>query len=305
MTVVAWIGLGHMGCPMAAHLVKAGFTVRGVEIDPTAREAASAAGVEVAGSVAEAVADADAVFTMLPTGLEVRAVLTGEEGVLAHIRPGTLVIDSSTIDIATARELHETAAAAGARFADAPVSGGVEGAKAGTLTFMVGCSPEVVAAARSLIEPMAGRIVPTGGPGTGQAAKIVNNMILGVSLAATCEGVVLAERLGLDLKTFYEIATQSSADNWALRTWYPAPGVVESAPSSRDYTPGFSTNLMVKDLALALLAGESTHTPLSAAAAAHRLFSDSAADGAGDRDCSALVLAVAGASVAHDPKDKP
>jgi 3-hydroxyisobutyrate dehydrogenase len=290
-----------MGRPMATHLVHAGHTVRGVELHPVAAEAAREAGIEIVDSVAQAVADADVVFTMLPSAQHVQDVLTGPNGVFSAARPGTLFVDSSTIDVPTTRSLHHAAAAAGFRFIDAPVSGGIDGAIAGTLTFMVGGPEADAAQVLPLLEPMAGYTVHVGEIGAGQAAKIVNNMIFGVCLAATCEGVVLAQRLGVDPKVLYDITTRSSGDNWALRTWYPAPDVVPTAPSTRGFTPGFTTNLLIKDLTLAVSAGTTTSTPLKAAETALKLFTDNAAAGAGLQDCTALVLAIAERAEAGDP----
>jgi 3-hydroxyisobutyrate dehydrogenase len=283
---VAWVGLGNMGGPMAANLVKAGHTVAGFDVQQAALQAAEAAGIELAASVDVAVSEADIVFTMLPSGKHVRDVFAT---VLDKAPPGTLFVDSSTIDIATARELHDTVPAAGHRFLDAPVSGGISGAQAGTLTFMVGGADEVVEAAREAIEPMAGRIFHTGGPGTGQSAKAVNNLMLGVNLAGLCEGATLADRLGLDAQTFYELAKVSTGDSWALRTWYPKPGVVETAGINRDFNGGFSVDLFVKDLGLALQAGAETETPLPLAAQVEEELKDVSARGYGDRDCTILV----------------
>src|SRR6478735_6593251 len=225
MAVIGWIGLGNMGGHMSVNLVKAGHDVRGFDLNPAALAAA------------EAVRGADAVFTMLPKGEHARAVYLGEDGVLKHADTRTLLIDSSTIDIASAQELHDAAAAAGFRFVDAPVSGGMSGAEAGTLTFMVGGEEGAVKDAAGFIGPMAANIIPTGGATTGQAAKICNNLMLFINLASTAEGAVLADRLGLDKQVFWDIASVSSGDSWALRTWYPVPGVVPTAASNNDFAP--------------------------------------------------------------------
>ena len=291
---VAWIGLGNMGGPMAGNLVAAGSSVRGFDLSEKATAAAAEKKVEIAGSVAEAVRDADVVFTMLPKGEHVREVLTSPDGVLANVRPGTLIIDESTIDIEVARELHETVAAAGARFLDAPVSGGVSGAAGGTLTIMVGGRAEDLDEVRPLLEVLGGKVVHAGDAGNGQAAKIVNNMMCGVILGVTCEGAVLSERLGLDPKVFHSIASTSSGDSWVLRTWYPAPGVVESAAVNRDFEGGFAVALLHKDLGLAVNAGESTGTPLPFVTQARDAMASLLDAGLANKDCSVLVKKVDG-----------
>lgn len=298
---IAWIGLGNMGGPMAANLVKAGHLVTGFDLSDAARVAAAAGGVSIAGSISEAVGDVDVVFSMLPAGRHVRSVMSGPEGVLAHLRPGTLVVDSSTIDIETARALHESVTAAGFRFLDAPVSGGVFGAESGTLTFMVGGADADLAEARPLIEVMAGRIFHAGSGGSGQAAKIANNMMLGINLAALCEGSVLAGRLGLDPKTFFEIASVSSGDSWALRNWYPVEGVVANAAVNRDFQGGFAVNLMRKDVGLALEAGGSTATDLPFAAMVVQYLDKMVELGWGGRDSASLVKLFDGSLTAAEP----
>jgi 3-hydroxyisobutyrate dehydrogenase len=293
---VAWIGLGNMGGPMAANLVKSGHRVKGFDVTEAAKAAATENGVVVQNSIADVVADADFVFTMLPTGKHAREVVLGDGGVLANAPTSAVVIDSSTIDIATARDLHTAAQQAGFRFLDAPVSGGVSGAAAGTLTFMVGGDGEALATATPIIEVLAGKIFHCGGPGNGQAAKITNNMMLGICLQATCEGAVLAERLGLDSKTFQQLAAVSSGDNWALRTWYPVAGVVDTAAVNRDFAGGFSTALLRKDVGLALQAGAETGTDLSFAAAVADRLDQLVEKGWGNKDCSILVKLLDGAS---------
>lgn len=259
---IAWIGLGNMGRPMAANLVAAGHDVLGYDLVDAAREAAAAAGIPVVDTLAAAVAEADLVITMLPRAEHVAAALQGPEGVFAHARPGAVVVDSSTIDVDSAVGFHAAAEAAGFRFLDAPVSGGVGGAAKGTLTFMIGGDAEVLADVRPAIEAMAGSIFHLGDAGKGQAAKTVNNMMLGISLAALSEGAVLAERLGLDAGEFYELAKVSSGDSWAVRNWYPVAGVVDTAAVNRDFAAGFSVRLLAKDMALALQAGESAGVEL-------------------------------------------
>lgn len=294
MAVIAWIGLGNMGGSMSVNLVKAGHDVRGFDLNAEAVAAAVAGGVKPAGSIAEAVSGADVVFSMLPKGEHARAVYLGEDGVLAHADTRTLLVDSSTIDIASAQALHDAAAAAGFRFVDAPVSGGMSGAKAATLTFMIGGEEKAVAEATEYIRPMAANIIPTGGATTGQAAKICNNLMLFINLASTAEGAVLADRLGLDKQVFWDIASVSSGDSWALRTWYPVAGVVPTAASNNDFAPTFTTELANKDIGLAISAARDTGTPLEIGEHVQQLFQRLIDSGKAGMDCSAIVKLVDG-----------
>lgn len=294
MAVVAWIGLGNMGGPMSANLATAGHDVRGFDLNPEAVAAAEAVGVKPVASIAEAVDGADVVFTMLPKGEHARAVYLGEDGVLAHADTRTLLVDSSTIDIASAQALHDAAAAAGYRFVDAPVSGGMSGATAGTLTFMIGGEPGAVADATEYIHPMASNIIPTGGATTGQAAKICNNLMLFINLASTAEGAVLAGRLGLDKQVFWDVASVSSGDSWALRTWYPVGGVVPTAASNNDFAPTFTTELANKDIGLAISAARDTGTPLEIGEHVQTLFQRLIDSGQSGKDCSMIIKLVDG-----------
>lgn len=294
MAVVAWIGLGNMGGPMTANMVKAGHTVRGFDLSAEALAAAVGQGVAPADSIADAVTGADVVFTMLPKGDHVRSVYFGDGGILANAARETLLIDSSTIDIESAQAVHDAAAAAGFRFVDAPVSGGMSGAAAGTLTFMIGGESGAVADASAYIEPMAGNIIPTGGATTGQAAKICNNLMLFINLASTAEGAVLAERLGLDKQVFWDIASVSSGDSWALRTWYPVAGVVPTAAANNDFAPSFTAELANKDIGLAIAAARSTDTPLEIGEHVQQLFQRLIDEGEGGKDCSRIVSLVDG-----------
>lgn len=288
---IAFIGLGNMGGPMAANLVKAGHEVIGADLGEHARALANDAGVNVVDSAAEAAAGARVIVTMLPSGKHVAAVL---DEVLPASADDAVFIDSSTIDVESATTLHKTVADAGRKFLDAPVSGGVGGAAAGTLTFMVGGDAGTVESVREVIEVMAGKIFHVGGPGAGQAAKMCNNLMLGVNLAGLCEAATLAERLNLDPKTVFDLAQVSSGDSWALRTWYPVPGVVESAGVNRDFEGGFSVDLFVKDLGLALEAGKSTGTSLEYATKVREQLVELSADGYGPKDCSVLVRLIDG-----------
>ncbi|MGP9502025.1 3-hydroxyisobutyrate dehydrogenase [Specibacter sp. AOP5-B1-6] len=294
MAVVAWIGLGNMGGPMTANMVKAGHTVRGFDLSAEALAAAVGQGAAPADSIAGAVTGADVVFTMLPKGDHVRSVYFGDGGILANAARETLLIDSSTIDIESAQAVHDAAAAAGFRFVDAPVSGGMSGAAAGTLTFMIGGESGAVADASAYIEPMAGNVIPTGGATTGQAAKICNNLMLFINLASTAEGAVLAERLGLDKQVFWDIASVSSGDSWALRTWYPVAGVVPTAAANNDFAPSFTAELANKDIGLAIAAARSTDTPLEIGEHVQQLFQRLIDEGEGGKDCSRIVSLVDG-----------
>jgi len=251
---IAFIGLGHMGGPMAANLVKAGHEVTGFDVVPAALEAATAAGIRVAPSGAAAVGDADIVITMLPSGrhvLDAYGGTGGATGLLGAAPTGALFIDSSTIAVDESRGAHELAGAAGHRSLDAPVSGGVVGAENATLAFMVGGSDEDFAHALPVLEAMGRRVVHCGGPGLGQAAKICNNMILGISQIAVAEAFVLGERLGLTHQALFDVASNASGQCWALTTNCPVPGPVPSSPANNDYAPGFAGALMSKDLGLA------------------------------------------------------
>ncbi|MFC8175252.1 3-hydroxyisobutyrate dehydrogenase [Streptomyces sp. NPDC057325] len=285
---VAFIGLGHMGGPMAANLVKAGHRVLGFDLVPDLLAGAAAAGVEPAASAAEAAAEADVVVTMLPAGRHVLA-LYGEQGLLAAARPGTLFIDCSTIDVADARAAHEAVATAGHRALDAPVSGGVVGAEAATLTFMAGGGDAEFAAAEPLLAAMGKKAVHCGGPGAGQAAKICNNMILAVSMIGVSEAFVLADSLGLDHQALYDVASTASGQCWALTVNCPVPGPVPTSPANRDYRPGFAAPLMAKDLRLAAnaLRAGGVDAPLGLKAA--EMYTAFAATEGADLDFSAIV----------------
>ncbi|MPZ59260.1 MAG: 3-hydroxyisobutyrate dehydrogenase [Rhizobiales bacterium] len=294
MARIGFIGLGNMGLPMAQNLLKAGHHVEGFDVFGSAVEKLRAAGGEVAASVKVAASRADAVITMLPSGKEVREVYLDGTGVLASAQPGTLLVDSSTIDVATARDVAEAAAGRGLSVLDAPVSGGVGGARAGTLTFMVGGGEEAFAKAKPILEGMGKTIVHAGGAGNGQAAKICNNMILGVSMIAVSEAFVLAERLGLDHQKLFDIASKSSGQCWSMTSYCPVPGPVPASPANRDYQAGFTAAMMLKDLKLAQDAARvaGSATPLGAEAAA--LYDLYCLHGNGARDFSGIICFVRG-----------
>lgn len=289
MATIGFIGLGNMGGPMASNLTKAGHTVVGYDLSLPALEAAVARGLTLAGSAADVAAQADVVITMLPSGRHVVGVTTGPDGAFAAARKGTLFIDSSTIDVENARAFHAAAAAAGHASLDAPVSGGVSGAEAATLTFMCGGSPEAFAAAEPILALMGKKIVHCGDGGAGQAAKICNNMILGISMIAVSEAFVLGEKLGLSHQALYDVASTSSGQCWALTTYCPVPGPVPTSPANRDYQPGFSAALMLKDLKLSQEAASHSGaaTPLGATAAG--LYAAFEGEGNAGKDFSGIV----------------
>ena len=291
---IGFIGLGNMGGPMAANLAKAGHDVAAFDMSSSAVEKAVAAGVQARGSAAEAARGAEAVVTMLPAGQHVRQVYLGETGLLKSAREGTLMIDSSTIDVTTARDVHAAAKLAGVDFLDAPVSGGVGGAAAGTLTFMVGGDEASFGRAKPILEKMGKNIFHAGGAGNGQAAKICNNMLLAISMIGTCEAFVLAERLGLDHETLFKISSTASGQCWSLTSYCPVPGPVPASPANRNYQAGFTASMMLKDLKLAQAAAQSAGaaTPLGAQATA--LYSLFESAGAGGRDFSGIIQLLRG-----------
>ncbi len=255
MASIAFIGLGNMGGGMAANLAKAGHDVRAFDLDRGALERAVGAGCKAAPDAAAAVRDVDAIVTMLPAGRHVAQVYA--ESVIPHVAPSTLLIDCSTIDVATARTNADRARDAGLEAVDAPVSGGIAAANAGTLTFMVGGSDDGFARAEPILAAMGKAVIHAGANGAGQAAKICNNMILGATMAATAEAFALAEKLGLDPARFYDIASVSSGQSWSLTSYCPMPGVGPDSPADRDYQGGFAAALMLKDMRLAMEAAQS------------------------------------------------
>ncbi len=289
---IAFLGLGHMGGPMAVNLVRAGYTVTGFDVVPAALDAARAHGIATADTAAEAVAGAAVVLTMLPSGqhlLDAYRGSRGEAGLLAVAAPGTMFLDCSTINVDEAREASALAVEAGHRAVDAPVSGGVVGAEAGTLTFMVGAADEDFEAVKPMLEVMGKRVVHCGGHGAGQAAKICNNMILGVSMIAVSEAFVLGEKLGLTHQALFDVASAASGQCWALTTNCPVPGPVPSSPANRDYQPGFAGALMAKDLKLALNAVESTGVAARLGPLASEIYDTFAAEGGAGRDFSGII----------------
>jgi 3-hydroxyisobutyrate dehydrogenase len=299
-TTVAFIGLGRMGAPMALNLHKAGYRVVGYDIFEPARAAVAANGIEVSEALGDAARDASIVITMLQNGGQVQDCYSGEGGLLTVCKPGTLFIDSSTIDVFEARALHDAAEQAGHRALDAPVSGGVVGAEAGTLTLMVGGSEADFAAAEELLLVLGKRAVHCGAAGSGQAAKCCNNMILGVSMIAVSEAFVLAERLGLSHQAMFDVASTSSGQCWALTTNCPVPGPVPASPANNDYKPGFAVNLMLKDLRLANDAAKTSGTPTALGHHAADIYAHLADDGAGMEDFSAIYRSLSALAESAD-----
>ncbi len=285
--IIAFIGLGNMGGGMAANLARAGHTVRAFDLAEAALERAAANGCATFTSAADAATGAEAVVSMLPNGAIVRAVYTGE--VFGAAAPGALLIDCSTIDVATAREVASLAEAQGHAMVDAPVSGGIGGANAGTLTFMVGGTDEACARAEPILQAMGKAVIHAGGPGAGQAAKICNNMILGGTMIVTCEAFALAEKLGLDLQTFYDISSVSSGQSWSMTSYCPVPGVGPQSPADNGYQGGFAAALMLKDLKLAMEAGTATGVPLAIGGRAAELYAAFAEAGHANTDFSGII----------------
>ena len=288
MARIAFIGLGNMGGGMAANLAKAGHDVVAFDLSAEALARAEGRGCRRAASAAEAVAEAEAVITMLPAGAHVRAVYEAE--VIGKAPASATLIDCSTIDVATAREENEKARAAGYLMADAPVSGGIAAAEGGTLTFMVGGTEEAFKRAAPFLEKMGKAVIHAGGPGAGQAAKICNNMLLGASMAATCETFAMAKKLGLDLQTFFDISSKASGQCWSMTSYCPVPGVGPETPADRDYEGGFAAALMLKDLRLAMEAAQSVDAYTPMGAEAEELYARFAeALGGGGKDFSAII----------------
>ena len=289
MARIGFIGLGNMGIPMALNLIKAGHALTGFDVFPKGMEAVTSAGGAAGKSIALIVGDSEIVITMLPSGKEVREVYLGHDGITASAKPGTLFIDCSTIDVETARAVAKAAETRGLPMLDAPVSGGVGGAQGGTLTFMVGGSDAAFEKAAPIFAAMGKTIVHAGAAGAGQAAKICNNMILGISMIAVSEAFVLAEKLGLDKQKLFDISSKSSGQCWSMTSYCPVPGPVPTSPANRDYQAGFTAAMMLKDLKLAQEAARagSATTPLGKEAAS--LYGKYVDSGEGGKDFSGII----------------
>ena len=287
---IGFIGLGNMGIPMSRNLLKRGHSLKAYDIVAERMKEAVAAGCEAGTSAIDCARGAEAVITMLPSSPHMRGVYGGPYGVLAGAAPGALLIDCSTIDPITARDVEMDARAKGCRMVDAPVSGGVAGAEAGTLTFMVGGDPADFEAAKGLLQAMGKNIVHCGGSGNGQVAKICNNLMLAIEMIGTSEGMTLAVKLGMDPKVFAQIVNTSSGRCWSSDTYNPYPGVLENVPASRDYKGGFGAQLMLKDLTLVADAAKAAGHPVMLGALAQQIYQKHANDGHGTKDFSSVIL---------------
>ena len=290
MSKIAFIGLGNMGGGMAANLVKAGHDVRAFDLSAAAATRAQGNGCSVHPTVSEAVQGVDAVVSMLPNGAIVDSVYSAD--VIGEAPASALLLDCSTIDVATARKVAGTASASGYAMVDAPVSGGIAAANGGTLTFMVGGSDEAFARAEPILAAMGKAVIHAGASGAGQAAKICNNMILGASMIATCEAFALAEKLGLDLQTFYDISSKASGQSWSMTSYCPVPGVGPASPADNGYQGGFAAALMLKDLNLAMEAAAGVGANVPMGARAQELYEAFAATGNGGTDFSGIIKAL-------------
>lgn len=295
MASIGFIGIGNMGGPMARNLLKAGHSVRAYDVSSDALNYTVQAGATAAQSPSDAVRGAAIIITMLPTGKEVRDVVL-DGGVLGAADSGAILIDSSTIDVESAQAVHEAAADAGLAMLDAPVSGGTMGAEAGTLTFMCGGAKETFEKARPVLADMGKSLIHCGGPGMGQAAKVCNNMVAGISMLALSESFVMGERLGLNRQTLFDVMSSSTAGSWILDHLCPVAGPVPTAPASRDYQPGFAAALMGKDLRLSQAAARSVNTATPIGALAASLFAMHIKHGNGDLDSTSIYNLIAGAA---------
>ncbi|WP_411819970.1 3-hydroxyisobutyrate dehydrogenase [Hyphococcus formosus] len=294
MTKIGFIGLGNMGGPMAANLAKAGFDVTATDLSIAALDRAVEAGCKRGDSVANVVKDADVVVSMLPAGQHVRSVYLDNYGVLANAKEGALFIDSSTIDVDSARAVISAATDKGFAMVDAPVSGGVAAATAGTLTFMVGGESDAFERAKPVLEKMGKNIFHAGDSGNGQVAKICNNMLLGISMIATCEAFNLAEKLGLDAQTFFDISSTASGQSWSMTSYCPAPGPVPNAPSNKDYQPGFAAAMMLKDMRLAQEAAHKAKASTPLGAQSEAIYALMEAAGKDNLDFSGVMKLIKG-----------
>ena len=289
MAKIGFVGLGHMGLPMAINLVKAGHQVTGYDLQESALASFSASGGLVAHHLEAVTKEQDVLITMLQTGQQVLQVCQGEQGLLSNAKAGTLFIDCSTIDVSSSHKVHQLAQEKALLVIDAPVSGGVAAATAGTLTFMVGGTLKAYQAGQPILSAMGQKIIHTGDAGSGQAAKICNNMILGISMAAISEAFILAERLGLPAQKLFEVVSNASGQCWAMSKYVPVPGILDNVPANNEYKPGFAANMMLKDLRLSQNAANSVDVTTPLGAMATELYQQLIEQGLGDADFSAII----------------
>jgi 3-hydroxyisobutyrate dehydrogenase len=289
VSTIGFIGLGHMGNPMVHNLLKAGFKVYVYDVVSSAVQSITKEGALAAESLAMLAENSDVVITSVQTGQQVNEVCLSENGIFPHLKPGKLYIDCSSIDITSTRTLHTQAKKLQLAMLDAPVSGGVAGASAATLTFMVGGRAEDFEAALPILQCMGKKIIHAGEAGSGQAAKICNNLLLGISMVGVCEAFTLAKKLGLDQKKFFDISSSASGQCWSMTSYCPVPGIIENAPSNNDYNPGFMTKMMLKDLRLAHHAAEAVDSAIPLGAAVTELYELYANQGGADKDFSGII----------------
>lgn len=294
MTTIAFIGLGHMGHPMAENLLKAGYSLQVYDVAPQAMASMVAQGAVGALRVADAVNNADVIITMVQTAQQVKDTCLGDHGIFAHVKKEALYIDCSSIDVMSSRELHDIAQKQGLKMLDAPVSGGVLGAQNATLTFMVGGTAENFQLAEPILKNMGKKIIHAGTAGSGQAAKICNNLLLGISMIGVAEAFSLAEKLGLEAKKFYEISSNASGQCWSMTSYCPVPNILENVPSSHDYEPGFMAKMMLKDLKLGQQAADSVDALIPLGTVATELYEAFTQRGFGEKDFSAIIRMIAG-----------
>lgn len=293
MARIGFVGLGHMGLPMAINLVKAGHSVTGYDLQKTALEQFSVAGGAIAQQLSEVAKNQEVIISMLQKGQQVLAVCTEEQGLFSSAPAGSLFIDSSTIDVSSAKKVHQQAQHYGLLSVDAPVSGGVAAAKAASLTFMVGGEVKAYQTALPILSIMGQKIIHTGDAGSGQVAKICNNMILGISMIAICEAFTLAEQLGLSAQKLFEVASNASGQCWALTKYVPVPGILDNVPANNDYKPGFAAAMMLKDLLLSQKAAHQAEITTPLGAKATELYEQFVEQGFGDVDFSAIIKLIA------------
>lgn len=293
MAKIGFVGLGHMGLPMAINLVKAGHHVTGYDLQQSALDRFAERGGLIAANLHEVGKEQDILITMLQTGQQVLHVCLGIDGLFSKANPGTLFIDCSTIDVKTSRDIHQLAKEHHLLSVDSPVSGGVAGAAAGTLTFMVGGENEAFSTARPILSAMGKKIIHTGDAGSGQAAKICNNMILGISMVAVSEAFTLAEQLGLSAEKLFEVVSNSSGQCWAMTQYVPVPGILENVPANNDYKPGFASAMMLKDLLLSQSTAQSVHVSTPLGAKTTELYQHFIDQGSGESDFSAIIKLIA------------